>query len=393
MKTIPSNLSPRGWALLVLAGGSTLAIPFFKGSSSDGKYSSVSTSPSNKPEENNTTFNKAMNVGLTQSPQSKPLTGSPSQAQLSQSAVPRVDSPSPNKVATQDVASSAEHPSLPGTMPALINQPERRTATQASTAGGTSGIDTSRNAARNTARDATSGLSSQKAIGQVEELPKPAVGNRVDTSVVVSQPKSKDQSTATSVATELPSWAKKPSLLDSLLNGQPGSPEHDTLEARKPTSFQTWSDNNPDGVTANKPVDSADRYTPFGQADKSISLTTTDSTTQMHWPDEDPRTAVAVVQPPKLVGRDAMIRDPEKLQSPSSTRSPAVLSATVSSAAVLPATESTPRKEFGKTPTTITQPRFGEQPKTAEKPRALLRSQLPPDDQQIIRQPSLKADR
>lgn len=392
MKTIPSNLSPRGWALLVLAGGSTLAIPFFKGSSSDGKYSTVSTSPANKPDENNPTFNKAMNVGVTPSPQPKPLINSQFQAQASLPNVPKVDSPSPKKVMAQVLESSSEHTSAAPTKPALINQPERRTTTQASTAGGSSsGLDDTRNAVL--------GMSSQNKTGQVDELPKPAAssrteGDRADTSVVVSQPRSKDPSTATPVPTEFPSWAKKPSLLDSLLNGKPSSSEQDTLDARKPTSFQTWADNNPDGVTKIAPTDSADRYTPFGQVDQNISLTKTDSTAQVRWPDEDPRTAVAVAQPPKLVGRDAMIRDPEKLQSPSSTRSPAVLSATVSSANTLPGTGSTsPGKEFGKAPSTITQPRFGEQPKNVEKPRASLRSQLPPNEQQIIRQPSLKADR
>ncbi len=391
MKTIPSNLSPRGWALLVLAGGSTLAIPFFKGSSPDGKYSTVSTASANKPEENNPSFNLTANAGATPSPHSRPLINSQFQPQASLHTVPTVDSPSTNKPIAQ-VLESSENSNTASHKPALINQPERRTTTQASTTGGRpGGLDDTRNAVL--------GISSQNKTGQVDELPKPAAssrteGYRADTSVVVSQPRSKDPSTATPVATEFPSWAKKPSLLDSLLNGKPSSSEQDALDARKPTSFQTWADNNPDGVSAIAPADSADRYTPFGQVDQNISLTTTDSAAQVSWPDEDPRTAVAVVQPPKLVGRDAMIRDPEKLQSPSSTRSPAVLSATVSSANTLPGTGSTSLgKEFGKAPATITQPRFGEQPKTVEKPRASLRSQLPPDEQQIIRQPALKADR
>ncbi len=390
MKTIPSNLSPRGWALLVLAGGSTLAIPFFKGSSSNGKYSTVSTSPLNKPEEKTLALNlsASASAGATTSPQSKSLTSSQSPIQLNQPAVPLVDSPSLNKVIPQAVESSSEHSNAASLKPALINQPERRNSTQASAVGGRpSALDASHNAAAS--------LSPQSASGQVEELPKPASGSRIETNKVVSQPRSNAQSNAAPVDTEFPSWAKKPSLLDSLLNGQTSSPEKESLEARKPTSFQTWADNDPDGVGATPPADSADRYTPFGQVDQNISLTTGgDSTAQVRWPDEDPRTAVAIVQPPKLVGRDAMIRNPEKLQAPASTRPPAVLSATVSSATALPGTGSTsPGKEFGKAPTTITQPRFGEQPKTVEKPRALLRSQLPPDEQQIIRQPSLRADR
>lgn len=387
MKTIPANLSPRGWALLVLAGGSTLAIPFFKGSSSAGKYSSVSTSPSNKPDEKAPHFNLNLNAGVSSSPQSKPLTSSQPKPQSAQSIGSTIDSTSPNIVVAQVLENSPKHSSTAITEPGLINQPERRTTTTASTAGGRpDGLDDTRNTEL--------GMSSQNKTGQVEELPKPAPSNRADASVVVSQPRRKDPSTATPVATEFPSWAKKPSLLDSLLTGKPSTSEQDTLDARKPTSFQTWADNNPGGVSAIGPVDSADRYTPFGQVDQNISLTTTDSTAQVSWPDEDPRTAVAIVPPPKLVGRDAMIRDPEKLQSPSSTRSPAVLSATVSSATALPGTGSTSHgMEFGKATTTITQPRFGEQPKTVEKPRASLRSQLPPDQQQIIRQPSLKAER
>ncbi len=387
MKTIPSNLSPRGWALLVLAGGSTLAIPFFKGSSSDSKYSTVSTSLSTKPEEKSLALNLSASAGATTSPQSKSLTSSQSPMQLNRPAVPPVDSPSLSKVIPQAVESSSEHTNAASLKPALINQPERRTSTQASAEGGRSStIDAS--------HKATASQSSHKAPGQVEELPKPASDNKIDTNNVVSQPRSNAQSNAAPVDTEFPSWAKKPSLLDSLLNGQTSSPEKDILEARKPTSFQTWADNNPDGVRAIPPADSADRYTPFGQVDKNISLTTGDPTAEVRWPDEDPRTAVAIVQPPKLVGRDAMIRDPEKLQPPASTRSPAVLSATVSSANTLPGTGSTSTsKEFGKAPATITQPKFGEQPKTVEKPRALLRSQLPPDEQQIIRQPSLRADR
>lgn len=392
MKTIPSNLSPRGWALLVLAGGSTLAIPFFKGSSSDGKYSTISTSPANKPEEKTPSFNLSANAAIASSPQTKPLTSSQSQPQASLPSVAKVDSPSLNKPITQVLESSREHSNTASTKPSLINQPERRTTTQASAAvGPPSGLDDTRNAKLE--------MSSPKKAGQVEELPKPTVGNRADTNVVVSQPRRKEQPTATPVPTEFPSWAKKPSLLDSLLNGKPASTEQDTLDARKPTSFQTWADNNTQGVPAIAPVDS-DRYTPFGQVDQNISLTTTDSTAEVRWPDEDPRTAVAIVKPPKLVGRDAMIRDPEKLQSPSSTRSPAILSATVSSATALPGPGSGSTspgkefgKEFGKAPATINQPRFGEQPKTVEKPRASLRSQLPPDEQQIIRQPSLKGDR
>ncbi|MFO0942417.1 MAG: hypothetical protein U0930_16895 [Pirellulales bacterium] len=343
MKIVPSNLSPSGWAALVLAGGCLLAIPFFKRPTE--QYAGVEDMPARKTYSRvqaNSNFSNDVAA-------SNQTTSATTKSASSASAVRSSSTTEPSANANLDI----------------VDRVSAANQTQATSA-------------RVVERPSI-------ARASIDTLPPPAGTPNLQSSTDAF-------SAVAPLNAEFPEWAKKPSLLDSVLSGKDSSvklPEN--APARKPSSFHSWADQSGNDVIQ-KEVPSVDRHTPFGSLHENASLTTQNAESKVQWPDEDPRAAVPMPKPPeRLVGRDAVIRDPALLAAPQNLpntgdatgrgiagRAPAVLSSS---------TADRFRTDAG---SLIVQPQFGQNPTGGARSTASLRKHLPPDDQMIIRQPRLK---
>lgn len=109
-----------------------------------------------------------------------------------------------------------------------------------------------------------------------------------------------------------PIWAKKPSLLDELLATKSGDAEHqDRPIARRPQQFRVWTDTTFHEVP-NSSLQAQQQSSPFSEQQEHLLQQTTNGSASTTWPDEDPRTEVAIAVPTRPVGHDAMIRDATK---------------------------------------------------------------------------------
>ncbi len=375
MKFVPSKLSPRGWALLVLAGGCLLAIPFFKSPAEPPKYMTASDAPVRK----------------------------------ASSGSERV-APSTSVAAATDRIASATATSTSATQPAsnsdLENSNRKKLVRSVAPTNDPSSPANSLSDDPSASRPQSHSVAEPSpsiARASIDTLPPPVSrANRIGAGSEVAQQQSQNNfSDVAPLNAEYPAWAKKPSLLDAVLSGQDSTPQlPDTVAARKPSSFQTWADE-PEGVAIQREDSSVDRYTPFGSLRQNTSLTTQHSPTKFQWPDEDPRVAVPMPKPPeRLVGRDAVIRDPALMAKPSnSTRGPNTVesgSSTGRPPAVL--SSSTPGNGFqagndrfqAAAGDLILQPQFGQSSAGGARSTASLRKHVPPEEQMIIRQPRLK---
>jgi hypothetical protein len=186
-----------------------------------------------------------------------------------------------------------------------------------------------------------------------------------------------------------------PSLLDTLVASKSvaskstagqsaGTGEHFSPEARKPSPYRAWTAQDNLGAATNVPAVPTDRYSPFRDPDEIPLAEHNPTRVPTSWPDEDPRTAVAPATVERLVGRDAIIRDPKVLEA---------LPEQIGRTVVHPSANSRTSPSLREN-NMLVQPKFG-QPESVinssskAQVGAALRSQLPPDEQQYIRQPKL----
>lgn len=370
--TIPSNLSPRGWAALVLAVGFALAVPFFKGTSDQKQYQTVADKPFRPSPVQSRPANPTNQPDYSSSPSSITASAVPSFSTKdnSQKIVDAVQS-SGSAVSTSE---SRYLVSPRGSSQSQSNEPKL-----------------------------VNSLDKIRPPENVDELPRPALPaqaeNVVGHSSPVVQPSFNDWTGTAPSTNELPDWAKKPSLLDSLIKSkQPvlgpskESTKDETPTARKPSEFKTWAEDF-SSRSESSATTATDRYSPFGSSEIAQQRPETSSTArlskpQMVWPDEDPRMAVKIEPPARIVGRDAIIRDPAKLENITTpSRTPAVLSATIGNGASMGSNHG-----GSASPQILTQPKFGQPQSGAQRPGIgpPLRSYLPPDESQFIQQPSFK---
>lgn len=375
MKIVPSKLSPRGWALLVLVGGCLLAIPFFKSPAEPPKYMTASDAPFRKASSGNERVAPSTSVtAATDRIASATATSTSATQPASNSDLEN----SHRKMVVRSVAPTSDQSSPANSLrdDPSASRPQSHSVAEPSPSIARASIDT-----------LPPPVSSARRLGEGSE--------------VVQQQSQNNFSDVAPLNAEYPAWAKKPSLLDAVLSGKDSTPQlPDTVAARKPSSFQTWADD-PSGEAIQKEDSSVDRYTPFGSLRQNASLTPQNSPSKFQWPDEDPRVAVPMPKPAeRLVGRDAVIRDPERLAKPSNStrvsnsvesggslgRPPAVLSSNTPGNGFQAGTD----RIQSAAGDLILQPQFGQSSVGGARSTASLRKHMPPEEQLIIRQPRLK---
>jgi hypothetical protein len=347
MKKFASTLSSRGWALLVLSGGLVLAAPFFKGSDENKpQYTSVN-SPTHPIKQLNSARGDTLARALNTSP---PLPSTPNAASA------------PNTIATAGLPhDDAVELSTTDRLQSVAAVPSQNEA-----------------------------ISNSKSISNA-----PTPRASIDSSAIVVQPPSSTPriampsaasqilADAAPINTELPAWARKPSMSETLISSSSMKSSAEQAElglppAKKPSAYRAWtaepSDEPPEQTAA-----TSDRFSPFiGKSSELVQRISSNSV--VRWPDEDPRTAIAAPKADRLVGRDAIIRNPTILKS---------LSDQPGRIAVHTSNDS-PQVEFrADTSNQIVQPKFGQatigSTSKLQQPKPTLRSKVPPDEGQFIR--------
>lgn len=332
------SLGSRGWAVIVLAAGCILAIPFFK----------VNTQPKSP------------------SHSGRPGASDSSTLQASKATLP--------------TGARAANSTLPSSKP-ILDQAEGTTAGRPSQIKIDVGrlVELNSGVDRNTSEQIADPRDKQAAQSDSIYLVQPA-----------HQTQERTVPGAEPIKTELPAWAKKSSLLDYLVTSTANEKEavgadvNQGLQARRPSPFRAWTPDQTERGSLELVDGAFDRYSPFREMSEQPLMQLMPKKSSTSWPDEDPRTAVALESVQRLVGRDAIIRDPEKLDSVPEQLGRIVARPGGSNGdmheeqVVIPAS-------------TITQPKFG-QPHTADAGSkapigAALRSRIPPDDQLFISQP------